>query len=714
MIDIKKHHVFFSIEHRIDFGQAIYIKGNIPELANPIKLDVLDDTWSTELHIDPNQQVPNGKVTYEYFIAPWDGPIHHEIKIDSIDSRSFQISKLRGHRIKIVDKYDKQHWEQRETIQNPNMMIHHRLAFKHHVNYGEAIYVIGCLEELDRGKPENSVRMEWTEGDVWKTTLSIDVERIIACEGRLTLMFIKSYYYKREKTFWVIVGNAKSVNRCKAGSLDGENSHPNVPYVCEMVISEDIAEYLEPDAAPLMLKFKFTELELDRNVKEVYMIFEEFGRVKLVKEDGVWQVELWVTKNQFKNDDLKNFKFYFEFVNDNGNIHATKPVDMACNYHPLVVYDIPITKYLVIPVEVPVNHDLVAVTVSQNLTIPITNQSFQNIAPACFLNSNRTVIAGTPVQRYQMQRFNFNSMTQQSRNYNRCKIIRGPSEKIVESSFRNTRLHQRFGNIGNSTVPHVSKFINNYGARVQAVTSSNTRVFNGVCNFMNGYGSVLRQAVSRPNLNYSIRNELGTQNLLNDLYQHKKTITLTKREIEVIQDDCEKIIEKLVEGSEPIKQFLKELKDLNDQEADQMKRIYDTNFKMFKLEILVLVKHWGLTLTPRSSENGEGETKAEREARIKNRNKLEKDIGNKLNIGFNLAEVPKEEAMQAFLEVNKYCKKIFAPNVKHANRPCQADMQSDIPIAFGSYGAIKSDESNPLITEKKVVQAYIRSCLYGL
>ncbi len=86
------------------------------------------------------------------------------------------------------------------------------MGIEQSLKYGESFYVIGALEEIDDWNIEkqmkHAVRLNWTEGDIWRTVITFDIGRIIEMGGNVTLMFIKSFYYKHVITHWHIRGKS--------------------------------------------------------------------------------------------------------------------------------------------------------------------------------------------------------------------------------------------------------------------------------------------------------------------------------------------------------------------------------------------------------------------------------------------------------------------------------------------------------------------------
>ena len=66
-----------------------------------------------------------------------------------------------------------------------------RLEFsiKHHVEFGQNLCIVGSVRELGNWDPNEALTLQWSEGDVWKTSVSVNRSQLAKIEYKY---FVKS------------------------------------------------------------------------------------------------------------------------------------------------------------------------------------------------------------------------------------------------------------------------------------------------------------------------------------------------------------------------------------------------------------------------------------------------------------------------------------------------------------------------------------------
>jgi len=127
------------------------------------------------------------------------------------------------------------------------------------VLFGEAAFLVGPLEEIPTVPPHRYItlgkRMNFfhLDTDSWRLKYNISPQRILACKGKLTFLFVKSWYYKRDIVHNKLVG--RTFSDAFSGmqeSLTGwHNKHGDLPFECVML---DGSEMLQIPKITDMLK----------------------------------------------------------------------------------------------------------------------------------------------------------------------------------------------------------------------------------------------------------------------------------------------------------------------------------------------------------------------------------------------------------------------------------------------------------------------------
>jgi hypothetical protein len=275
MYSVQKHFVEFTIHHQVKYGEAVYIVGNLEELSSPIRMDVLDDIiWSQRVYINVDKyDVDSAVVQYKYFVALFDHPKQVINDIKPI-VRSFKLKVLKNNFMMVHDKADCEDWDKRITVKDPRKLMHFDLVLPCHVDFGEAIYVLGPLEEVGAQNIQQAHRMELHPQDKWKITVALDPELALKRDDVLTFMFIRSYYSRRDPNHWIVIGKARSLDMKKSpfhSKRDIKGMVSDKPCICEVTIKEDICEWkeLQGDEKTTKIMGEKPIMRMDENIAKI-------------------------------------------------------------------------------------------------------------------------------------------------------------------------------------------------------------------------------------------------------------------------------------------------------------------------------------------------------------------------------------------------------------------------------------------------------------
>ena len=654
----RKHRVFFQVEKLLRCGEAIYIRGSIPELGSnddlqAIRLENLDERfWIGDIYIDAYQPGED-TVTYEYFVASFDNPRYKNQDQKHIE-RQFNLSELQEHYIRIFDEWNViGEFPSRKKIYNPKDMIFLNFELPRHVDYGEAVYFMGPLEDLGEPSLLKAVRMQWGANDRWKGTVDIEFSRVFALKGKMTFMFFKSYYYKRYNLHWVLVGESgrtlKTFENEETLRLWQEN-HPEVPIFLD-VDDEGIIEEIDPSKPPVMLNFVYehpTTKNSDR-ILEVNVISKAFGKVKMDKEvDGKWRKEIWVAANKIKQGKLI-YDFFYEVHYLDKEIEITQEISKEEEVLPGEVIECNVKRR---------NHDS-----SFEISFFKTNSGINNIQKTKFLgtfNNNFGPWLKTGTSNGSSRAFSNCLWTINSGAGASGRHIYNGSTRYIGNGVNNLVIPNHF-------VERVTETMNN----LQGVQKGMSSLVSCTTNFVSNF-----RHISKTELPYisSVRKHMKTAELKSNARKLQFKLKSVSK-LEVIEDDCKKIIEDLIKEAPRIKQMLDELEELNKTQESTMTHLEEDTFQLLRIKLITLAKKWGY--------------------QQKFGDDFGKEIVKTIAEYFPLETFPAKDLIFCLLEVNKYCNEIAQYTLKVQHSGCQGLMQNAVKRDFDKY--LQDPEKSPQI-----------------
>lgn len=175
--------VKFHVRYKCEFGQEVYLVGNIEALGNWDVMRGVQLVWSAGHVWEGSVELPAGlHIQYKYVVRNKDGSV---VRWQEGANVSLELpgGNAEALALDVEDSWNKSKQVKRVLAAGTPVRFNIRLRLE----FGQQLLVVGSCSALGSWNVDNAVRLNWQEGHIWESSIELPAGELVEYKYLVTL-----------------------------------------------------------------------------------------------------------------------------------------------------------------------------------------------------------------------------------------------------------------------------------------------------------------------------------------------------------------------------------------------------------------------------------------------------------------------------------------------------------------------------------------------